>query len=259
MPDGESSSTGVKSDETLLELIETLKEAETATPSTLADQLPVSKSTVHRHLTTLKRLGYVNQDGNRYALSLRFLDIGGKVRNRDASYKIVQPKVKELAEETGELAQFIVEENGEAVFIYREWAGNTVWTSARIGKRVPLHCTSAGKAILSALPETRVDDIIERHGLSKQTDATITDPTELKEELSTTRSRGYAYDLGEHTEGLRAVGAPIRGPDDEVLGAVSVASPTQKLKGERFEEEIPETLLRITNETELDVQYSRRI
>ncbi|QIO24809.1 helix-turn-helix domain-containing protein [Haloarcula sp. JP-L23] len=73
MSEGEPSTTGVKSDTTLCRIIETLNELATANRSMLADRLPVSKSTVHRLLTSLKRLGYVNQDGNQYALCLRFL------------------------------------------------------------------------------------------------------------------------------------------------------------------------------------------
>lgn len=259
MTNDDTDNTGVKSDETLLAIIETLKELDGTSLADLDKQLDVSKSTIHRHLATLKKHDYVTQEDSSYNLSLRFLDLGGKVRNRNASYKIVQPRVEELAGESGEIAQFIVEDHGMGVFIYREWAENTVWTNARVGKRVHLHCTAAGKAILSTYSEDRVEEIIEQHGLPGRTGHTITDPAELKEELEAIRNRGYAFDMGDHTEGLWGIGAPVTGHDGETLGALSVAGPTHKLKNEWFQNELPEILLRIINEAELDIAYSRRV
>ena len=248
---------GIKSDETLLAIIEELKRLSGANLATLDSNLDVSKSTIHRHLATLKKHDYLNQRGDTYYLGLRFLDIGGKVR-RNPYYKIVQPRTKELAEETGEIAQFIVEDHGMGVFVYREWAENTVWTNARVGKRVHLHCTAAGKAILSAMPAVRVEEIVAEYGLPAYTDHTITECDELKAELEAVRQRGYAYEMGDYTDGLWAVGAPVDGPSDETLGALSVAGPTHKFKDEWFDETLPEVLLRIINEAELDITYSRR-
>uniref|UniRef100_UPI003EBCF134 IclR family transcriptional regulator domain-containing protein n=1 Tax=Halarchaeum sp. P4 TaxID=3421639 RepID=UPI003EBCF134 len=86
--------------------------------------------------------------------------------------------------------------------------------------------------------------------------ATITDEEELFAELERTRERGYAIDDEERLRGLRCVAAPILSNEDRVLGAVSIAGPTNRLQGELFEEELPERLLETVNVIELNVTYS---
>jgi DNA-binding IclR family transcriptional regulator len=122
--------------------------------------------------------------------------------------------------------------------------------------RVGLHCTSLGKAILAYLPEERVDEIVDRWGLPARTADTITTREELDAELERIRERGYAQDNGERLSGLRCVAAPITDTDGVAIGAVSVAGPTSRMKGERFESEIPERVQSVANVTEINLTYS---
>lgn len=73
-----------------------------------------------------------------------------------------------------------------------------------------LHCTSAREAILAHLPDYRVAQILEDHGLVRYTPSMITDETELVAALENVRDRGFALNDQEHIQGIRAVGAPIR-------------------------------------------------
>ncbi|QLG64147.1 IclR family transcriptional regulator [Halorarum salinum] len=247
---------GVGATDTTFDVVERIGEDGEARVTELAGELGLAKSTVHNHLQTLRRRGYVVQDGDEYRLSLRFLHLGQRVRTRLPAYQLAHDKVTKLAEQTGERSQFIVEEHGRGVYMFREFGSDAVQTDSEIGKRIPLHATSAGKAILSALPESRVDSIVERHGLERYTDRTITDEAELREELALIRDRGYADNRGESTNSLWAVGAPVRAPDGSVLGALSVSAPGQRMKGERVRSELPDLLLAVANELELNVRYA---
>ncbi|WIV68655.1 IclR family transcriptional regulator [Natrialbaceae archaeon AArc-T1-2] len=168
---------------------------------------------------------------------------------------MARPKVKELAMETNERAQFIVEEFGYGIYLHMETGDNAVETDVRIGKMASLHTTSAGKAILAHLPEEQVMRIVDRYGLSKRTENTITDPDALLEELETIRDRGYAYNDGERITGMRAVGVPITDVEDDVVGALSVSGPAHRMKGNWYEKEIPDLLLGTANELELNLTY----
>jgi len=99
----------------------------------------------------------VIQDGDEYRLSLRFLHLGQGVRTSRTAYQLVKEKVEWLADETGERSQFIVEEQGCGVYMFCELGTDGVQTDSEIGKRIPLHATAAGKAILctSGLPRRR--------------------------------------------------------------------------------------------------------
>lgn len=119
-----------------------------------------------------------------------------------------------------------------------------------------LHATAAGKSILAHLPRAEVKSILDETGLRRYTQNTVTDREELFEQFETIRGRGYAVNREEHIKGLSAIAAPVTTPDDEVLGAISVADAAHRMQGQWFEDELPKLLLGIVNEIELNVAYS---
>lgn len=240
---------------TAIRVVEALYELDGARVTALADHLDMPKSSVHRHLSTLDEANYVTREDETYSLSLQFLELGDYVKRRDPIRRLAIPKVEELAERTGERAQFVVEEHGYVRYVHRASGEGAVKTLSGTGKRIRMHALAGGKAILAHLPEAEVRAILDRRGLPAFTEDTITDRDALFEELATIRERGVAFDDGECVAGLRAVGVPVRGPGDEVLGALTVAGPTHRLQGDVFEAEIPDLLLGTANELELKYAY----
>lgn len=253
---GNGADAPIKSLGTAFKVIDALKEHDGGRVTEIATETGLSKSAVHKHLATLVAHGYVVKEGEEYRLSFRFLDIGGYVRSRFPSANIIKTKVQELATETGEVAQCMTEQRGKSVVLYRETGTNGVPTRTRPGKRMFLHQTASGKAILSRLPRERVEEIIDHRGLPRATDATITDREDLFEELDEIRDRGIAYSLGESTRGLYAVAAPMTKPDGTVLGAFVVSGPSHRMRGTPMDEEYPDLILSLVNEVELNIAHS---
>jgi IclR family acetate operon transcriptional repressor len=245
----------VRTVEKSLRLIEELKSQEGGRVSELADGLDMGVSGVHNHLNTLKQHGYVIQDGEEYRLSLKLFELGGFVRNQMDLFRVAEPEVKQLAEETGERVNLITEERGIGVYLKQAKGPNAVDVDTYPGVSVHLHSTSLGKAVLAHLPPERVDEIIDFHGLPKHTDRTITDADELKAELAEIRERGYAIDEGERVAGLRCMSAPILRDEDTVAGSISVTTPTSRWDRQRFEEELPTKVKGSANVIELNLRY----
>lgn len=246
----------IKSLGTAFTIIHALKENDGGRVTEIAARTGLSKSAVHKHLTTLAAHGYVVKEGDQYQLGLQFLDLGGYVRDQFPNTNIVKTKVRELAVETGEVAQCMTEQHGKSVVLYREAGTNGVPSRTRPGTQMYLHQTASGKAILSQLPIERVEEIIDRHGLPRATEATITDRDALVEELETIRERGVAYSVGESTRGLYAVAAPMTKTDGTVLGAIVVSGPNHRMRGSPMYDEYPDLLLSLVNEIELNIAHS---
>lgn len=245
----------VKSAERTMAILEAICELDGADLSAVAAEVGCSKSTAHRHIATLEEHEYIVREGDTYYVGLRFLRLGELARNRKDSYRMAGSKVAELAEATDERAQFIVEEHGRGVYVYRETGRRAVQTDSGIGKRVPLHATSAGKAILASLPGDHREEIVQRRGLEAITDNTITDREALAAEIETIRERGYAINDQENIDGLRAMGVPIQ-VEGRVIGALSVSGPTHRMRGEWFQQDLPELLLGTANELEINVAHA---
>lgn len=248
--------TTIQSVETTFAIVTELERRGEAGVTELAEATGLSKSSVYKHLLTLLTQDFVVKDGDTYSLGFRFLDIGGQLRDRTTGSKKIKMKLQELANRVEESAQFAVEEHGYAVVLFREMGRQGVFSKGRVGKRFHMHTTAGGKAILSQLPDDRVREILDRHGLPRSTDETITDEAVLFEELATIRSRGVAFNMEESTDGLRAVGIPVTNAADEVLGAFAVAGPTHRIRGDKLRKDIPDVGRSIVNELELNLAYA---
>jgi len=246
----------VNSVDIALRVIEALKEHEGMGVTALANELDLPKSTTHRYLKTLTDNEYLVQRGTTYHIGLRFLGIGEFARNQQNGIELVRHKVDEIAETTGEKAQFIVEEHGKAVYVYQKTGEKAVKLRWGEGSRVQLHSTAAGKVIMADWADKRVDEYIDTHGLNRLTEHTITTREALRSDLETVREQGYGINEQEHVDGFIAIGVPVPDASGTVIGALSVGGPVNRIRDQWTEEEITSLLLGMSNELELNLRYA---
>lgn len=239
----------------LLNIVQYIDEHEGAGVSEIAAEVGLAKSTVHEYLYTLTDRGYlVNEDGT-YHLGLRLYGHGFAARRRYDILKVVKPSLVQLTEETGEVAWFIVEEHGQAFYLENELGEHSVQTHARVGNREHLHCLATGKAIMAFMPEERVSDIIEQHGLPRKTSHTVTNPDELMAELAEIREQGYAINKEEAARQVSAIAAPILTDNENVVGGVCISGPARRMKRKGFKSDFPDLLLSATDEISLRIDW----
>lgn len=237
-------------------IIEALQKRGSAGITEIANDVGASKSTVHGHLATLHEDGMVVKNGHSYRLSLRFLDIAESVKRTVAEHDIVRKQVRELADATGEGVHFGAKEEGRVVYIEKSKGDTAVQTKSRVGVRMPMHSTGLGKTILAELSPEDVEQIVKKHGLEQRTEYTITDIEELHAELEETAERGYSIDDEENIPGVRCIGMAVSVPETEVIGAVSISGPSQRMTDERIEEELQPKLAQAANVIEVNSLYS---
>lgn len=246
---------GIKSADKVFDIIRLLFQEDKMTTSEIADEMDLANSTVHEYLSTFEHREYVTKtDAGSYKLSLKFLDLGEKVRQSHPVYETAKQPLSRIADETGEVAWLYTEEHGYAVPLDAAKGHQGVQVVGRIGNRKPMHHISAGKAMLAEMPRDRVEKIIDQHGLSEATSQTITDKETLFNKLETIQERGYAFNDSEEIDGIRAIGMAIV-TDGDVYGALSVSGPSNRIRGDRFREELPEVLSGAVNEVELKLTY----
>lgn len=204
----------------------------------IANQIDINKSSVHRTLSTLVQYGYVEQDEEtgKYKLGYKILELSSKLLDSIDLREEAKPYLLELEKETNEVIHLVVWDEGEVVYIEKLEGNETLRMHSRVGKRAPMHCTSVGKAILSHLPKDVVEEIIDRKGLPKHTEYTITDKETFFEELKKVKERGYALDLQENEYGITCIAAPIFDHIGNVVAAISISGPTMRMTEERLEQ-----------------------
>jgi DNA-binding IclR family transcriptional regulator len=254
--DESTNRTMIKSARTTFQILEFIKERDEATAAELTDEFPLSKSSIHNYLNTLEHEGYIIKEDNKYRIGLRLLDLGGYARHKQRLYQSSKDEVTKLANESGEMANLLVEEHGRGIYLHRANGERAVSSDSYIGHRVHLHNTALGLAILAHLPRERVGQIIDRHGLPRTTDKTVSNRDALFDRLEYIREEGVAFDDEERLKGLRCVAVPIVDKDDEVKGAISISGPKSRFQGEYYKTELPEKLNNAANMIELNINYT---
>jgi len=245
----------IRSVEIAFNIIDVLQEKGGAGVTELANELDHSKSTIHSHLRTLEEREILVREGDGYRMSLRILDMATHVREQVGNYDVIKNEVDTLAEETGEIAQFGLEEHGKVSYLYKTTGERGVETASRVGTQQPMYSTSLGKTILAYLPEERTDEIVKAQKYEALTPTTITSPEELYEDLETIRKQGYGIDDEENFEGLRCVAAPVKN-EETVLGAVSITGPSSRFTLDSIHDEYADQVQRAANVIELNTKFA---
>lgn len=204
--------------------------------SELSRELGVHKSTVYRLLATLERHGLVarNPETERYRLGLELLVLAAQVVEHMDLREIARPHLRALSERCQETVNLAILHEDQVMDI-EQFAPpvRSVKNIGWVGRRMPAHCTAAGKVLLAHLPPEKLERFL-RSRLERLTPRTITDPDRLREELVRVRERGYAIAEEELEDGLNALAAPIYDHAGAVNAAVSLAGPAFRIPPTMF-------------------------
>jgi DNA-binding IclR family transcriptional regulator len=202
-------------------LLEAIAEApEPHTAPDLAERCGLNRSTAWRILATLEEEGLVDRDPatNRYSIGHAVTRLAGAAA--DSLPRLARPHLEELSRLTGETVSLAIPRRLQLVYVDQVQAPH-VMAADWLGRAVPLHATSTGKALLAWLPPEELGAALAPP-LARFTDRTITDPAALREELDRVRRRGYAVSRGELEGDLWGTSAPVLDRRGRAIAVVSV-------------------------------------
>ncbi|MFC6962957.1 IclR family transcriptional regulator [Halocatena marina] len=253
-----NSSRTIQSVETTFTLLDEIRRRNGAGVTELADVLDLSKSAVHHHVATLEKENFLTKIDGKYRIGLRFLTFGSHSRKKEEIFENGKNDADTLARKTGETVRLIVENSGYGLTLYQSTGQKVENPRTHLGMVEHLHSTAAGKAFLAALPQEEVETIIEEWGLKQFTENTITEREELQRELKQIREHGFAFDDREQFDEIRCVATTITADSGDLLGAISIAAPIDRMDDHRFRYELPRLLQNVVEMIERVDEYRFR-
>jgi len=213
------------------------QESEGLTISQITQKISIAKSTVFTILTTLNLYGLVErvEETGRYQLGMELFTLGSSVIERLDVRSRAYPILKSLAQQTRLTTHLGIIDEDEVIYIEKIEGQGPIKISSAVGRRMGVHCTSLGKAILSQFPEEKLQTLFTGHKLPQRTPNTITSVPLLQEDLARTKERGYSFDDEENELGIRCLGAPIFNHRGEVMYAVSISGPRDRVSLDTIE------------------------
>ena len=208
----------------------------------ISKEVGLPKGTTHRILASLVDFKYARQDPRtkKYGMGARFLDIGSPLEKRQMLRAFIAPVLSHLRSNCTETLSVAILVKDEIEYIERYESEMILRVDIHIGTRFPAHCTATGKILLSALPDEDLDLRLDRRKkLRMFTDKSIGSMVALKEALAEARRAGVARDFEECLVGVHCIAAPVVGRGGEVMAAVSISGPRERLTIEKMNELAP--------------------
>lgn len=227
--------------------------ADGLTLSETAARAGLAASTAHRILTTLEaeRFARFDASGGVWHVGVSAFTVGAAfARTRDV-IALARPYMRRLMEQTGETANVFLESGGEAVCMAQVESRHSMRAITRVGGRVKMHWSGAGKAILAHMREEQARAILAEHGMPRATARTLVTEDALLEELAKIRAAGLSVDDEENADGMRCVAAAVLNEQGLPAAAISVSGPKARI-GEDKLRLIGETVKRIAGEITRD-------
>ena len=240
---------GVKSADRTVELLELL--SRTSEPLTLSEiqrELSYPKSSLFVLLRTLVARGWVETDrrGTGYSIGVRALLVGTSYLDRDPVIRAATRVLEELRAEVNETVHLARLDGADVVYLASRESAHQLRLTSRVGRRLPAHATSLGKALLAQRTDEEVDAILPNE-LVAITAQTLTSREALFADLAATRERGYAFERGENVAGLGcfAVALDYKYPASE---AISCSVPSVRLDDAEHAAQVTESIVRHARE-----------
>ncbi|WP_210238662.1 IclR family transcriptional regulator [Cohaesibacter sp. CAU 1516] len=195
------------------------------------------KATLYRFVQTLTNQNMLSYDPERqtYSPGFRLVRLAHAAWRQTSLAPIARPYLDQLSLDIGETVHLAQLDSGHVLYVDKRNARQPIAMYSQAGKIGPAYCTGVGKAMLAYLREPQLSTVLSQQSFHVFTPHTLRDIDSLKAELVEIRTAGHAFDREEHEPTIICVAVPIITNQDNVLGALSVTSSTQRSSLEALE------------------------
>jgi len=182
-----------------------------ASAAEVADDLGWPRSSTFKLLGTLATLGYLYEPQGRgaYYPSPRWLELAEQVAQADPLPPQVQRLLADVAAETGETTAISAPAGTFAMFVAARESRHAVRYFAQVGERVPIHASSAGRALLAQMPAEEREVLYRKIDFTDYSPTTPMSPERIEADLAEAAARGWHQSNAEYTPDLAGVALPL--------------------------------------------------
>jgi len=227
----------------VLSILETV--AKSSTPMTATEinvELKLPKPTIHRLCTMLESEGYLQPrlDGRGYLPGRRLSTMAMGIFSNNDHWRTERHGIlQRLSEDVGETCNISIPDGSQMVYFDRVETHWPLRIQLKKNDRVPIYCTASGKLFLNNLPSTKRSRLLAKLHFEQHTANTLTDVSELKEELKRLSAQDIGVDNEEFMQGMVAVAVPLRSDEGGFYGALAMHAPSARMSMEEALSHIP--------------------
>lgn len=195
----------------------------------LTTVLAIDPSSVYRLANTLRRRGFLAQVSGGYVLGASAWRLANAYHWSTSLRELAREHLMALAAQVGETSHLSIRIGRQALSVHDELTHKPVVVALRPGRSEPLHSTAMGKALLADFDLEQLQRLFGDEPLTAYTPRTICSLAELAKECRRVKERGFAVDDQEMFAGVRCAAAPVRDSSGEIVAAISITAPLERL------------------------------
>jgi DNA-binding IclR family transcriptional regulator len=197
----------------------------------IARRLKLPRASVFRMLQTFEQLGFVERvgEGSDYKLSVGVLRLGFEYIASMELTEHGRPLLDALRDSTGYSAHIVVRDQCEVVFVAKATGRSAQFHAVQVGARLPAHATVLGRVLLGGQSMANLAALYQDTELVAKTPATPTTLKALKALVDADALRGWGISQSGYESGICTLAAPVFNEVREVVAAVSITVPAQKI------------------------------
>ncbi|WP_235020208.1 IclR family transcriptional regulator [Ruania rhizosphaerae] len=226
----------VKSAERTLHLLDALAAAGAPLPmAELHRRVGYPRSSLHQLIHTMAASGWVElTEAGEVRIGAHALVVGTSYLDREPALPLAQATLERVRDSTGYTTHYARRDDAHILYLATRETTNSSRATSRVGRRLPAHATSLGKALLAELSAAELDEALGEEPLAQLTPQTIVERDLLTQSLEKVRRTGYAVEREENTPGVCCVATTIsyRIPATD---AISCSIPSDRATTEELE------------------------
>lgn len=198
---------------------------EPMTITEVAVEVSLAPASARRMLLTLVELGYVEQNGRRFRIGPKVLDLGYSYMSSMPIWQIALPVLEQLSDAHHVSAAAAVLDGTDALYALRTNSHQPSSILISAGTRLPAHVTAMGRVLLANLATDRLETVVKQIDFTQQlTERSVKSGTQLRKILQQVRKEGYSVVDEEMFYGLRAIAIPLHNRRGEVVAAINACA-----------------------------------
>lgn len=221
----EKESYSIHSVENALDVLEALcDEPDEVQISRLSEKLGMTKTSVFRLLATFENRGYVEREeqSGRYRLGLSAFEVGQKLLSRMHLLRDARPVMDHLVRCCQESVYLVIQRDTDALFLEKADTPQQVKIASLVGRRFPLHSSSAGRTILAHLPVTEISQYTSEEHINLN-------------DLKNIQDQGWCRGRNELGEGVASISVPLINASGRIAGSLCFVMPDFRMSEELLE------------------------
>lgn len=207
----------------------------------LAEETNIPKPTLHRMIQQLETAGLLERsvDSRHYGAGVRLRKLAENLLLNDIFHGARHAVLRHLVTEVGESCNLTALSGSEVIYLDRVETAAPLRFYLHSGSRVPVHCSASGKVFLSEMTPSQRHRLLAHAPLEAYTPKTLTQMSQLEDEVKQVKRQGFALDNEEFLPGLMCVAMLVPSTTGRSNLCIAVQAPIMRLTAEKALQLLP--------------------